>query len=265
MQNNPIIQINKRIISSGKGTDIILVHGMGGHKVFTPLVNHLSAHFRVHILIFPGFLPEDGKIQYTDDYYIEFLENVRLYLQLDKMILLGLSMGGRTVLNYTIRYPNKVSQLILSDAIGLGYLNPVLQIPGLRNLIPKMVRIMLANPKMVAQMAARDFTYPQSSECQIVTKWFTDIMRQKSIRINFSQILQIVGRPQTQWPRMLPTLNMPVLLLWGGADQTAPLTWGQRLHALIPGSQMHEFPQMKHMALMENSAQCSSIVQEFLQ
>ncbi|WP_369990811.1 alpha/beta fold hydrolase [Pseudomonas xanthosomatis] len=44
----------------------------------------------------------------------------------------------------------------------------------------------------------------------------------------------------------LPELQLPVLLLWGGADPISPVSVGQRLAELIPNARLKLFPEAGH-------------------
>jgi pimeloyl-ACP methyl ester carboxylesterase len=46
----------------------------------------------------------------------------------------------------------------------------------------------------------------------------------------------------------LPSLKMPVLILWGEEDHIAPLSEGRSMHALIPQSRLEIAPDCGHLA-----------------
>ena len=47
---------------------------------------------------------------------------------------------------------------------------------------------------------------------------------------------------------LLAELKMPVLIVWGGDDQITPLSQGEKMHALIPQSQLVVIPGCGHLA-----------------
>ncbi|OXA60351.1 Abhydrolase domain-containing protein 4 [Folsomia candida] len=59
----------------------------------------------------PQLLPSD---------WVDTLEQWRLYLKIDKMVLVGFSVGGYIAAKYTIKYPHGVAHLILADPWGFA-------------------------------------------------------------------------------------------------------------------------------------------------
>jgi len=58
--------------------------------------------------------PEEVE-KYTTPEIIKQINDVLSHLSLNKIILLGYSMGGRTALNFAVKYPKKVEALILES------------------------------------------------------------------------------------------------------------------------------------------------------
>jgi pimeloyl-ACP methyl ester carboxylesterase len=56
--------------------------------------------------------------------------------------------------------------------------------------------------------------------------------------------------------KLLPDLKMPVLILWGKEDHITPLLLGQRMHELVPQSELDVFDGCGHLA----PTQCSKVM-----
>jgi pimeloyl-ACP methyl ester carboxylesterase len=65
--------------------------------------------------------------------------------------------------------------------------------------------------------------------------------------------------------QLLPQLKMPVLIVWGAEDRIMPLTVGQRIHALIPQSQMEVIGGCGHLAPNQCAGEIGPGVVGFLQ
>jgi len=63
---------------------------------------------------------------------------------------------------------------------------------------------------------------------------------------------------------MLPTIDVPTLLVHGGADQRAPLKVAKELHAQIPGSKLVVIPGSGHMVTLEAPERVNDEVRGFL-
>src|SRR5262245_45066369 len=92
---------------------VMMIHGLAGQAhVFDTIANRLAAKHHVYCLDVRGrgetaWGPPN---QYNMDCYVEDLEAVRDALGLQEMSLVGTSMGGLITMNYTPRYPERVSK-----------------------------------------------------------------------------------------------------------------------------------------------------------
>jgi len=133
--------MKNRIKIEGKGVPIVLVHGMGGPNIWLPVVDVLKDKFQVIVPTFPGFLKEDIDIKYSDKLYVDFLISVREFLNIEKWNVIGISMGGRTAINYSLKEINHVTSLTLIDSIGAGYMSPILRLPFMNKVFPFFFRV----------------------------------------------------------------------------------------------------------------------------
>jgi pimeloyl-ACP methyl ester carboxylesterase len=61
----------------------------------------------------------------------------------------------------------------------------------------------------------------------------------------------LAGRDATD--ALLPQLKMPVLIVWGAEDHIMPVSQSEKMHQLIPQSQLDVVPSCGHLA----PAQCA--------
>ena len=117
MNDSSVVKSRKSFVEEGQGDAIILLYGLfGSVKNFATLIQHLKKTHRVIVPVFPFF--ELG-MSINIFSLTEFLHQLTRDLSLEKFHLLGNSMGGHIALLYTLKYPEKVSSLILSGSSGL--------------------------------------------------------------------------------------------------------------------------------------------------
>ncbi|MBF4211286.1 alpha/beta fold hydrolase, partial [Pseudomonas donghuensis] len=78
----------------------------------------------------------------------------------------------------------------------------------------------------VPALGAEDWRAAFESDNPTLPRWFLD--------------------DRTELSGRLPELQLPVLLLWGGADPISPVSVGQRLANLIPDARLELFPEAGH-------------------
>ena len=107
--------------SKGKGSKtIVLVHGWTCDETsWAANVPELAKHYRVITLDLPGHgksdSPKDGQV--TMEMFAKAVEAVRVEQKVDKMILVGHSMGTPVIPQYAHLYPQHVTALVLVDGV----------------------------------------------------------------------------------------------------------------------------------------------------
>jgi pimeloyl-ACP methyl ester carboxylesterase len=106
--------INLKTYIQGQGFPILCLHGHPGSgasmSVFT---NHLSNRFQTIAPDLRGY----GKSRFNGDFkmgdHLDDLENLLEKYQIDKCLVLGWSLGGILAMELALRYPKRVTGLIL--------------------------------------------------------------------------------------------------------------------------------------------------------
>lgn len=63
---------------------------------------------------------------------------------------------------------------------------------------------------------------------------------------------------------VLPTIDVPTLVLHGEADARSPLANGRALHAAIPTSQLVVLPELGHACVVEDPEACAAAIRRFV-
>ncbi|MDH3321594.1 MAG: alpha/beta fold hydrolase, partial [Flavobacteriaceae bacterium] len=100
----------------GKGEPLFILHGfLGMSDNWKTLANSLSENYQVHIID----QRNHGRSFHSEDFTYELMADDLLdymsWHQLDKVHLLGHSMGGKTAMLFAVENPEKVNKLIVAD------------------------------------------------------------------------------------------------------------------------------------------------------
>ena len=107
---------------------IVLVHGfISGVCWWAENLDALSERHTVYAFDLPGFgrssrpeFPTDA--DKVEEKFVQYIEEWRQVVGLEKFFLLGHSLGGYLVTAYALKYPERIEQLVLSDPWGFPIL-----------------------------------------------------------------------------------------------------------------------------------------------
>ena len=104
----------------GDGPPVLLVGGGPGadHSHYHPWFSALAARRSVIYYDHPGTGRSEAgdDATYTLEMYAGAIEELRVHLGLASITLIGLSFGGLPAVDYTLRHPDRVTSLVLSNA-----------------------------------------------------------------------------------------------------------------------------------------------------
>ena len=108
----------------GNGADILLfIHGLSSYiPAWSKNVSELSKTYRCICVDLPGYGKSTGGVHSGKiSFYAETLAEFILTMQLNKVTLVGHSMGGQIAAGLTLSHPELVNNLILFVTAGLEY------------------------------------------------------------------------------------------------------------------------------------------------
>jgi pimeloyl-ACP methyl ester carboxylesterase len=138
------------LMAGQTGSPVLLLHGGGYDSAslsYGPIIGPISRSHRVFAPDWPGYGESDKPdLDYTTEYYETVIGRLMDALGLEKVSLVGISMGGAISLGFSLSSPQRVGKLILVDSHGLGK-----EVPG-RVVSYAVVRLPLLNRLVWAAM-----------------------------------------------------------------------------------------------------------------
>jgi pimeloyl-ACP methyl ester carboxylesterase len=247
--------LNIRYFAGGQGEPLIIVHGGGGGaRAWLGNAEQLSQHYSVYIPDLPGF----GQSQSANDKfylpeYVAFIEEFSRTLGLKHFHLIGHSIGGAIALQYALRFPQKVTGLVLVSSWCLG-IEAALWVRLLshsvlcRSLGEAAVNVMKA-AKWLTSLFYAPFKFPNP-----ITR----------IKMDMGKSMIALNGQTTVLSSQLPQLMMPTLVVWGSGDRTVPQKHAYAAARLIPDGQLRIFQGCGHSVYKQRVGDFSRAVSDFL-
>jgi len=248
------IRMHYLVAGPENGKPVVLVHGLGGRaEDWRNLAPQLArAGYRVYMPDLPGFgrseRPANFSYSVRDQAHIviAFIDAMHL----DRVDLGGWSMGGWIVQLVAAEIPARIQRLMLFDSAGL-YIIPDwdtrLFTPSNATELAEFYALLMPHSPKVPGFVARDILRVSQQDGWILRR---------------AMAAMLTGRDTTD--ALLPTLKMPLLLVWGELDRITPFTQGQTMLKLLPHAELDEVAGCGHLAPAQCSSQIAPKLLEFL-
>lgn len=165
-------------------------------------------------------------------------------------VLAGTSYGGSIALEVALAAPERVSALWLMGC------NPAAPESNVQELVAGLE----AMPDAVIDMLAGLAVPKEAVEAAEV---FRAMANRVGGKVGAAQARALASRPEVT--SRMGALRMPVLVIWGEADQIVPASVGQALADALPHAHFHLLRDCGHLPTLEEPAECAELFVEFLE
>ena len=242
-----------QLYEGGGGPPVLYLHGAG---TFWWLRAHdlLAARHRVVAPVHPGFGASTGveEIEDIEDLVFHTLD-VLDELKLDRVDIVGGSMGGWIAAELALRQPQRVNHLVLVNSAGIRLSDvptPDLFLASL----PEAREMLFADPRGPIAMAAMPDTPPPPEKMVLIMKG-----REAAARV--------LWNPHVRYRKLksrLDRIKVPTLVVWGAEDRLFPLAYGEAFAKGIPGARLVTIERCGHLPLVEAPEKFAAAVLDFL-
>jgi pimeloyl-ACP methyl ester carboxylesterase len=253
-----------RIIDSGSGTPVVLLHGIGASmyawRYALPVL--VGAGYRVVAFDNRGFgfsdMPAHG---YTNGDYTRLLVALLDSLGISSAVLVGHSMGGAIAAETALHHPDRVRGLVLIDAAGYGVSWPgVLKIA--RWPFIGAIATSFRSRWITGRILRSTFAQPEKVTETDVDQYYAPVADPRYGRALRGVLREF--RFDTLGGGRLAALQTPTLIIWGGNDRWIPVREGTRFSREIPRSALVVLPSTGHNALEESHDEVNRVLLDFL-
>lgn len=252
----PIIQSNAKQIGyvTGRGgireglRTLVFVHGSGGSRLHWNYQRQFfEKSYNVVMVDLPGHGEARSEGEDSVGGYAGHLLNLLRALPGDTFCLVGHSLGGAIVQEFTLLYPQYVEALVL---VGTGARLRVLPeiLEGIQERFEETARLIC------------DYAFSKKTSADLIQKGIEAMLRTRPTVLhgdfaacNRFDIMDRMGNIQA-----------PILVVCGGDDLLTPPKYAHFLAEKIAGAQLEIIDGAGHMVMIEKPHEFNSRVREFL-
>lgn len=247
---------------AGEGEVVVFLHGAGGgasgysnFKGNYPAF--AAAGYRVIVPDMLGFgLSSKPDIPMYDlDFFVAGIKGLVDALGLERITLLGNSLGGAVALGYALAYPDQVSRLILMAPGGVEELDTYLAMPGIANMFA------IYQSGKTGTEAMRDVMRMQLFDPALLTD---EIIQERApIAAMQTQAARSVMKVPDMTDR-LHELRCPMFGFWGVNDQFNPVGGAMKLVEHAPNGRIVLVNRCGHWVQVEHREMFNRLCLDFL-
>ena len=263
----------RAFLRAGSGPALLLVHGIGDSAdTWRDLVPVLA---RDHTVIAPDLLGHGRSDKPRADYsvaaYANAMRDLVGVLGIERVTVVGHSLGGGVAMQFAYQYPERVERLVLVSTGGVGRdVNPVLRLVSLPGMEALMHVVRLPATRVVSRLGASvvrrlplDLGYDADDLLRIFDA-LPDAAARSAVTRTLRAVVDWRGQVVTMLDRAYLARAMPTLVVWGRHDTIVPVEHAYVAHAAMPGSRLEVFEDSGHFPHHSEPARFLAALQDFL-
>jgi pimeloyl-ACP methyl ester carboxylesterase len=238
---------------SGSGPPLVKAANWLTHLEFDPsspvwghVWRELSARFRLVRYDGRGSGLSDWDLaKYTFESWVDDLEAVVDALSLERFPLIGISQGGAVAVAYAARHPERVTRLVLHGAYARGRLHRGPEWTSRHHAYTTLLEQGWGREDQALREVFTLTMIPGASDEQ--RRWLTNLQRVSASPENAVRFHETAGAINVE--PLLPSVQIPVLVLHATGDQRSGFEEGRRLAASLPNARLVSLDSPNHLLL----------------
>ncbi len=271
----PGTRYRTRVIESGAGPALVLLHGIGGHaEAYSRNVIRLGQTHRAMAMdfIWHGFSSQPAYVDGEDiPMYAEQVLDLLDSEGIERATIEGESLGGWVGLWLALEHPDRVDRLILNTTAGIQWSSEITEdTHGGRQALAQRSLDAIDNPtpekirkRLEWLMATPDRVTDELVDVRLAI--YADPRVKPGLRTVFEHAFGGVGKPRRQIPEeRLGDVAAPTLVLWTDHNPGTGPDVGRKIAAAIPGAQFACMTDSAHWPQWEHPGEHDDLVLRFL-
>ena len=252
-----------RFLEAGDGPPVVLLHGSGpgvsAETNWSLTIPALAERFHIlapELVGFGGTSRADG-LRYTLDLWVDHLLGFLDAVGLERVAVVGNSLGGIVTLHTAIRSPERLERIVLMGAPGIG----MRMTPGL-----KALRAYEPSIEAMRDLLTEHFAYDRSIVSDDMIRRRYEASAIPGEAENYRAIHRGQASPDNPplTEESVRAIEVPALLVHGRDDQVLDPQIAWTMANLLPDAELHLFPCCGHWAQIEHADGFNQIVGAFL-
>jgi pimeloyl-ACP methyl ester carboxylesterase len=249
----------------GSGPAVVFCHGTPwSSRLWAPIARAVSAEFTTYLWDMPGY-GESSKSpghRVSLDVQGELLHDLLEHWELDNPHVVAHDYGGAVSLRALLLHGSRFASLTLVDVVALAPWGT-----DFFRLVREHAEVFAALPAALHEGLVRAYVagasyagLTQEQADMLVAPWLGETGQTAFYR----QIAEGDEAYTDEIEPLYPTIDMPVLIVWGSEDAWIPVDRAHRLAELIPGAQLEIVDGAGHLIQLDQGGRLEESLRNWL-
>ena len=246
-------------LGEGDGVPVLLLHGFGADlNTWMFAQPALAEGRRVIALDLPGHggsAKEVTQADVQDASLAAIIDRALQALGIERIHLVGHSMGGGVAISFAVWQPERVATLSLIASASLGPEINAAFIDGFvrasrRREMAEVLNLLVHDPSLVSRTMVEDvLRYKRLDGVQTALKTFAEEWFPRGVQ-------------RADWGEVVTGLKIPVQIIWGREDRIIPVAHAEALAARLS---VHIIEQAGHLPHMEKASEVGRLLKRLIE
>lgn len=260
-------------VDSGSGPVVLFIHGiLGSQRQWSHLVDEVDEDHRV---VVPDLFGHGDSAKPTGDYslgaHAATLRDLLDHLGVDRVTLVGHSLGGGIAMQFYYLFPERVDRLVLVASGGLGReVNLVLRAATLP-LAEQVLGLVASDPVLQRAEAvgrgAQRLGWRPGADIGAIWGGFTSLGDRESRRAFLATtraVIDIGGQSISAHDHLADVTPPPTLIVWGSRDRMIPAWHALSAQRALPECRVELFEGAGHFPHLDDPDRFARVLREFM-
>lgn len=239
------------VLRGGRGRPLLALHPEFAAGLWPPYLDALAARFHVIAPDHPGFgdSARPDRLEHVDDLVLHYVDLLDA-LALDRVAVVGTSLGGWIALALAVAHPERLERMVLAAPAGV-HVEGVARYDYFANPIEETLRRLFHDPARAAQLL------PAEYGAEVIVRGYHE----------FTTLARLSWNPYLFDPKLeqrLDRIRTPTLVVWGADDAVLPPVHGERLAGALPYATLRQLPACGHLPPFERADAFAGLAIDFL-
>jgi pimeloyl-ACP methyl ester carboxylesterase len=260
-------------VDSGSGPVVLFIHGiLGSQRQWAHLVDELDDDHRV---LMPDLFGHGESAKPLGDYSLSAhaaaMRDLLDHLDIDRVTLVGHSLGGGIAMQFFYLFPERVDRLVLVSSGGLGReVNVALRaatLPGATQVLSVLASTPVVSCVEAMGRGASRIGWRPGADIGAIWEGFSSLGNRESRHAFLATtraVIDIGGQSISAHDHLEGALPIPTLIVWGSKDRMIPAAHALSVKRALPDCQVELFEGAGHFPHLDDPDRFALLLRDFV-